>query len=137
MDYAKYLEVYNRGDRQELLRDFYTDDVVFEAGSRKEVHRGKDEVSRFLVGLQSMFREILRPQVVLQTHDHVFVEADVDLYAEKELSDHPAGPLKKGAHFSMKAFAVYYLRDGKICRVKTALWPPNFGVTAAPPAKSA
>jgi hypothetical protein len=29
---------------------------------------------------------------------------------------------------------VYYLRDGKICRFKTALWPPNFGVTAAPTA---
>ena len=106
--------------------------MVFEAGARKEVHRGKDEVTQFLLGLQKMFREVIQPQVVLQTDDHVFVEADVDLYAEQDLLDHPAGPLRKGEHFAMKAFAVYYLRDGKICRFKTALWPPNFGVTAAP-----
>ena len=132
MDYAKYLKVYNSGDRLELLRTFYTDDVVFEAGSRKEVYRGKEEVTRFLLGLQKAFREVLRPQVVVQSDDHVFVEADADLCAEIDLLDHPAGPLKKGERFTMKAFAVYYLRDGKICRVKTALWPPNFGVTAAP-----
>jgi len=133
MDYARYLKVYNSGDRIELLRTFYTDDVVFEAGSRKEVYRGKEEVTRFLLGLQQAFHEVLRPQVVVQSDDHVFVEADADLRAERDLLDHPAGPLKKGECFTMKAFAVYYLRDGKICRVKTALWPPNFGVTPAPP----
>jgi SnoaL-like protein len=131
MDYAKYLEVYNSGDRLELVRRFCTEDVVFEAGARKEIHRGKHDVARFLLGLQKTFREVIRPQVVLRSDDHVFVEADVDLYAESDLLDHPFGPLKKGESFTMKAFAVYYLRGGKICRFKTALWPPNFGVTAA------
>jgi hypothetical protein len=132
MDYAKYLEMFNSGERRELLSQFCTDDVIFEAGTRQEIHRGRDEVTRFLLGLQSDFREVLRPQVVIHGKDHLFVEADVDLEAKRDVPDYPGGVLRKGGRITMKAFVVYYLRDGKICRFKTALWPPNFGVAEAP-----
>jgi hypothetical protein len=136
LDYAAYVEAFNSGaDRGELVRRFCTDDVIFEAGARKELYRGRDEVTRFLSGLQDSFREALRPQVVVQNKDYIAVEADVDLYAQRDLTDDPAlGALKKGERFTMKAFAIYYLRNGKICRFKTALWPPNFGVTNPPTA---
>ena len=89
-------------------------------------------MTRFLLGLQSDFREVLRPQVVIHSKDHMFVEADVDLEAKRDVPDQPGGVLRKGERIRMKAFVVYYLRDGKICRFKTALWPPNFGVADAP-----
>ena len=132
MDYTEYLELFDSGDRRELVRRFCTDDVIFEAGALKQVHRGKDEVTRFLLRLQDGLREVIRPQVVLQNDDYIVVEADVDLHAQKDLPDNPAGALRKGEYLTMKAFAVYYLRDGKICRFKTALWPANFGVTDPP-----
>jgi SnoaL-like domain len=135
MDYTAYLELFDSGDRRELVRRFCTDDVIFEAGSLKQVHRGKDEVIRFLLRIQDGLREVLRPQVILQNDNYIFVEADVDIHAQRDLPDNPAGALKKGEYVTMKALVVYYLRDDKICRFKTALWPANFGVTE--PATSA
>ncbi len=134
MDYAAYLQAYNSGDHRELIRKFCTDDVSFEAGSLKRVFRGKDEVLEFLLSLQDGVRDVLRAQVVLQDENHIFAEADMDFYALRDLPDFPFGALKSGEYLTMKVFVVYYLRDGKICRFKTSLWPANFGVTD-PPAK--
>lgn len=132
MDYKKYLELFDSGDRRELVRRYCTDDVIFEAGSLKQVHHGKEDVLRFLLRLQDGLREVLRPQVVIQNDDYIFVEADVDIHAQRDLPDNPSGPLKKGDVVTIKALVVYYLRGGKICRFKTALWPANFGVTEPP-----
>jgi len=132
MNYTEYLELFDSGDRRELVRRYCTDDVIFEAGSLKQVYRGKDDVVRFLLRIQDGLREVLRPQVVLQNDKYIFVEADVDTHALRDLPDNPAGALRKGEYITMKALVVYYLRDGKICRFKTALWPANFGVTDPP-----
>ena len=74
MDYAAYLQAYNSGNHRELVREFCTDDVAFEAGSLKRVFRGKDEVLEFLLSLQDGVRDVLRAQVVLQDEDHIFAE---------------------------------------------------------------
>lgn len=132
MNYTEYLELFDTGDRRELVGRYCTDDVIFEAGSLKQVYRGKDEVLRFLLRLQDGLREVLRPQVVLQNDKYIFVEADVDIHALRDLPDNPAGALRKGEYITMKALVVYYLRDDKICRFKTALWPAHFGVTDPP-----
>ena len=134
MDYAEYLQAYNSGDHRELVRKFCTDDVTFEAGALGSVFRGKDEVLAFLLSLQDGVRDVLRAQVVLQDENHIFAEADMDFHAERDLPEFPFGALKRGEYLTMKVFVVYYLRDGKICRFKTSLWPANFGVTD-PPAK--
>ena len=44
----------------------------------------------------------------------------------------PLGALRKDKHLTVKVFVIYYLREEKICRIKTALWPANFGVTDPP-----
>ncbi len=132
MDYAEYLETYNSGDHSELVRRFCTDDVVFEAGSLKSVYRGKDEVLEFLLSLQDGVRDVIRAQVVLQDANHIFAEADMDFHAQRDLPDFPFGALRRGEFLTIKVFVVYYLRNGKICRFKTSLWPTNFGVTDPP-----
>ena len=73
-----------------------------------------------------------RAQVVLQDEDHIFAEANMDFHAQKDLPEFPFGALKRGEFLTIKVFVVYYLRDGKICRFKTSLWPTNFGVTDPP-----
>jgi len=41
--------------------------------------------------IQDGLREVLRPQVVLQNDKYIFVEADVDTHALRDLPDNPAG----------------------------------------------
>lgn len=132
MDYATYLQAYNSGNHRELIRDFCTDDVEFEAGSLKRVFRGKDEVLKFLLSLQDGVRDVLRAQLVLEGENRIFAEADMDFHALRDLPEFPFGALTKGEYLTMKVFVVYHLREGKICRFKTCLWPANFGVTAPP-----
>ena len=134
MNYEAYLKVYNSGDHRELVRRFCTDDVCFEAGALERVFRGKEEVLEFLLSLQDGVRDVLRAQVVMQDERHIFAEADMDFYAERDLPEFPFGPLGRGEYLTMKVFVVYYLREGRIHRFKTSLWPANFGVTD-PPAK--
>jgi hypothetical protein len=132
MDYAEYLETYNSGDHRELVRRFCTDDVIFEAGALERVFRGRDEVLGFLLSLQDGVRDVLRAQVVLQDEHHIFAEADMDFHADRDLPEFPFGALKRGEYLTLKVFVLYALRDGKICKFKTALWPANFGVTDPP-----
>ena len=56
----------------------------------------------------------------------------MDFYALKDLPEFPLGALRKDKHLTVKVFVIYYLRKEKICRIKTALWPANFGVTDPP-----
>jgi len=132
MNFSDYVRQYNSGDHAALVRRFYTDDIVFESGALKRICRGKDEVIEFLVGTQSGVRDILRPQVVLQDENHILTEADMDLYALRDMPEYPLGALRKGERLTIKLFVSYYLRDGKIYRVKTALWPANFSVSEPP-----
>jgi len=134
MNYSDYVDQYNLGDHAKLVRQFYTDDVVFESGALKRVCRGKDEVIDFLLSMQGGVRDILRPQVVLQDQNHILVEADMDFYALRDVPDYPLGALRKDEHLTVKVFIAYYLREGKVFLVKTALWPANFCVSD-PPAK--
>jgi hypothetical protein len=143
MNYADYIEQYNLGDHAGLVRKFYTDDIVFESGALKRICRGQDEVIEFLIGMQDGVCEIIRPQVVLQDQDHIFAEADMDFHALRDMPSYPLGALRNGEYLTVKVFVLYFLREGKICRVKTALWPANFGVSnpsamgfvPAPPAR--
>ncbi len=133
MDYAKYIETFNAGNRGELVRKFCTDDIIFESGVLRKVCRSKDEQIEFLQSMQQEgVHEIIRAQVVLQDEDHIFAEADMDFHAQKDVPDFAFGALKKGEYLTTKTFVVYYLRDGKICRIKTSLWPANFAVTDPP-----
>jgi hypothetical protein len=68
----------------------------------------------------------------MQEQDHIFAEIDMDFHASKDLPDYPFGDVKAGDFFTVKMFALYYLRGDKIAVLKLASWPPNLGVTDPP-----
>ena len=131
MDYAEYIETFNSGDHAALGK-YCTDDIIFESGGLQKICRGKDELNEFMQGMQDSVHQIIRAQVVLQDKDYIFAEADIDFHALRDAPDFAFGALKKGEYLTTKTFVVYYLRDGKVCRIKTSLWPANFGVTDPP-----
>lgn len=135
MDYAKYIEAFNAGDDAALVRDFFTPDCIFQSGPR--LCRGADELLTFLNWAHDGIRELIRAQLVLRDADHIFAEVDMDFLATKDRPDFTFGALKKGEHTTVKFFAVYYLRDGKVAHLKTGRWDPKIGVTPSPLAAEA
>jgi len=130
MDYAKYIEAFNTGDDAALVRDFFTPDCLFQSGPRRL--QGADELLKFLNWAHDGIRELIRAQLVLRDENHIFAEVDMDFLATKDRPDFTFGALKKGEHTTVKFFAVYYLRDGKVAQLKTGRWDPKIGVTASP-----
>jgi SnoaL-like domain len=129
MDYAKYIEAFNTGDDAALVRDFFTPDVVFQSGPR--ILRGADELLKFLNWAHDGIRELIRAQVVLRDEHHLFAEIDMDFVASADRPDFTFGALKKGERTTVKFFALYYLRDGKVAQLKTGRWDPKLGVSAS------
>jgi ketosteroid isomerase-like protein len=127
MDYAQYIQAFNRGDDAALVETFFTEDAVFQSGGR--LAHGRAELLKFLNWAHDGIREIIRAQVVLRDEQHIFAEIDMDFHATKDLPSHPFGALKKGEFTTVKFFVVYYLRDGKVAHLKASAWPPNVGVT--------
>jgi ketosteroid isomerase-like protein len=130
MDYTKYIEAFNAGDDAALVRDFFTPDVLFESPPRRL--RGADELLQFLNWAHDGIRELIRAQVVLRDESHIFAEIDMDFLATADRPDFTFGARKEGEHTTVKFFALYYLRDGRIAQLKTGRWPPKIGVTVSP-----
>jgi hypothetical protein len=129
LDYAEYFAEFNAGDHAAVVERFCTDDVVFESGSMRRIVHGRQAVIDFLARLHDGVRPCIRPQVVVQNDDYLFAETDIDFHALRDLPDYPQGPLRQGEFLTAKTFVIYYLRNGRICRIKTARWPSDFGVT--------
>jgi len=113
------------------VKTYLTEDTVFTGGSRS--FHGADELLKFLHWAHDGIREILRPQVVSQTKDHILAEIDIDFHALVDKPDFQFKPLKKGEMTTVKCFVVYYLRDGKVCHLKAATWPVDAGVSKPQP----
>ena len=112
MDYARYVQAFNSGDDARLVREFFTDDVIFQSGPR--LMQGKEELLRFLDWAHDGIREIIRAQVVLQDEKHIFAEIDMDFHATLDKPDFLFKPLRKGEFTTVKFFVLYCLRDGKV-----------------------
>jgi len=131
MDYKQYVELFNSGNDELLLQTYFHDDIVFEGATR--VMHGKQALREFLAWAHDGIREIIRAQVVLRDDDHIFAEVDMDFRATRDRQDFVFGALKQGESLTVKFFVVYYLRDGKVAKLKSAIWPPNQGVTKPTP----
>jgi hypothetical protein len=131
VDYAKYIEVFNTGDDAALVQKFFTEDCVFQSGTR--LLRGREELLKFLGWAHDGIREIIRAQLVLRDESHIFAEIDMDFHAVRDKPDFLFAPLKKGEVTTVKFFVVYYLRDGKVAQLKSSMWPANVGVSKAVP----
>jgi hypothetical protein len=129
-DFAKYAEVFNSGDDIKLVETYMTEDFAY-TGDRRVIP-SRAAFLDFLKFAHDGVREIMRPQLILQSEDRIFGEIDMDFHALKARKDYPFGELKAGEMITVKFFVIYTLRDGKIAGLKSAVWPRNYGVSKAP-----
>ncbi|MBL8552147.1 MAG: nuclear transport factor 2 family protein [Hyphomonadaceae bacterium] len=130
MDYGAYERLFNSGDDAALLDAFFHEDCEFVATTR--ALKGRKALKDFLAWAHEGVREVMRPQLVIQEKDHLFVEVDMDFHATKERPDFPFGHMRPGDLITVKFFVTYYLRDGKVARLNSATWPPEYQVTKLP-----
>lgn len=130
MDYDAYVACFNTGDDAALVDRFFCDDVVFTSGAR--AYRGRDELTAFLAWAHDGVREVMRPQLVLRDDDHIFAEIDMDFHALAERPEFPFGHLHPGDMVTVKFFATYRLRGGRVAELKAMTWAPGKGVSTIP-----
>ena len=130
MDFNRYIEVFNSGDDDTLVDGWFTDDIVYIGGNRKI--EGKEAWREFLKFAHDGVREIFRPQSLFQKDDEFFCEIDMDFHATKPRPDFPFQPLFPGDMITVKFFVIYKVRDGRFCRLKSATWPVDYGVSRLP-----
>jgi hypothetical protein len=131
MRYDDYIAAFNAGDDAALARDFFTPDCIFQTGTRRMVGHG--QLLEFLRWAHDGVREIIRAKLVLEREDAIFAEIDMDFHASRDRPDFPFKPLQAGETTTVKFFAVYRLRDGKVAELRTANWPAEVGVTRREP----
>lgn len=130
MNYDDYVALFNSGDDEALVHQYFADDIVFTGGSRQ--HSGKQALLGFLAWAHDGVREVARPQNVLQRDDLLFAEVDMDFHATRERPDFPFAHLHPGDSITVKFFVTYRLRHGRIVELKSMTWPPEKGVTKLP-----
>jgi hypothetical protein len=127
VDYEQYIQAFNSGNDAQLVREWFTEDCIFQSGLR--LLHGRSELLEFLNSAHDGIREIIRAQTVIRDENHVFAEIDMDFHATRDRPDFVFGPLAKGVFHTVKFFVLYRLRDGKVAHLKASTWPPNVGVT--------
>jgi len=127
MRFSDYMAAFNRYDDAALIRDFWTEDCVMQSGPR--VFSGHKGMLEFLAWAHDGILETMRPQTVIEDGDHIFVEIDMDFTATRDRPDFQFAALKTGETVTVKFFAHYTTRDGKVAYLKTATWPPGVGVS--------
>ena len=128
MRFSDYMTAFNRYDDAALIRDFWTEDCVMQSGPR--VFSGHKGMLEFLAWAHDGILETMRPQTVIEDGgDHIFVEIDMDFTATRDRPDFQFAALKSGETVTVKFFAHYTTRDGKVAYLKTATWPPGEGAS--------
>ena len=130
MRFADYIAAFNRYDDAALVHDFWAEDCVMQSGPR--VYEGHKGLLEFLAWAHDGILETMRPQAVIENGDRIFAEIDMDFTATRDRPDFLFGPLKTGESLTVKFFAHYKTRDGKVQRLHTATWPTGVGVTRPP-----
>jgi len=131
-DFYRYANVFNSGDDQAMVDQFWVDDLEVLTGQSEVLASGKESWLKFLAFAHDGMREIMRIQVLIQNENNIFAEIDMDFHASKDRPDYPFGPVKPGDFFTVKMFCLYFLRGDKIATLKMASWAPNVGVTDPP-----
>ena len=126
MRFADYMAAFNRYDDEALIREFWTEDCVMQSGSR--ICRGHEGMREFLAWAHDGILETMRPQAVVESGDRIFAEIDMDFTATRDRPDFAFGALKSGDTVTVKFFAHYLTRGGKVARLHTATWPPGVGM---------
>jgi hypothetical protein len=122
MDYAAYIEDFNRNDERATVERWFAKDLVVEVPG--QVIRGQEDWIAFLEASHAGgVHETLHPVAVLQGDGTVMAEVDITFLAPGGRADFPLAPLEPGRPATFKFFAVYHLREGMIARLKLGFWP--------------
>lgn len=131
MDFREYERRFNAGEDEALVDEYYAEDCEF-VGTTRYV-KGRAGLKAFLAWAHDGVREVMRPQLVIEDKDHLFVEVDMDFHATKERPDFPFGHLQPGDLVTVKFFVTYHFdAQGKIRRLNSATWPPEYQVSKLP-----
>jgi ketosteroid isomerase-like protein len=131
MNFQEYMRLFNAGQDEALIDLYYTEDCEFVATTRHL--KGRQAFKDFLAWAHDGVREVMRPQVIVEGKDHLFVQIDMDFHATKERADFPFGHLHPGDLITVKFFVTYHLTpEGKIRRLDSVTWPPEYQVSKLP-----
>ena len=126
LDYGDYVRLFNSGDDEMLCQTCFTEDAVMQTANRSI--DGREALLAFLKDAHDGIREILHPQIVLQDSEHILAEVDIEFVATRDKPDFLFKPLKKDETVIVKFFAAYTLRGDRVCYLKTAAWPAQYGI---------
>jgi len=131
MKYDDYIDAFNQGDDETLVETWFAPDCVMYSSSR--VSRGRDELLAFLRWAHDGVREVVRPRLVLQEGNRLFVDVDMDFICTAPRPDFPFKPLQPGDIITVRFFVTYALDEsGLIKELCSMTWPVDQGVIKAP-----
>ena len=131
MNYEAYVDAFNQGDDATLVETWFAPDCVMFSSSR--VSRGRAELLAFLQWAHDGIREVIRPRLVLQEGNRLFVDVDMDFICHAPRPDFPFAPLLPGDILTVRFFVTYLLNEaGQIQELCSMTWPAEQGVTKAP-----
>ncbi len=125
-DYDRYVALFNAGDDDRLVDEFWRPDCEMLTAERQV--KGRDGLKAFLAWAHDGVRESLHPVAVARDGDTVLAEVDIAFTASRDRLDFVLGPLKAGERFVIKFCAIYELEGEQIRRLKTMRWPTGRGV---------
>jgi hypothetical protein len=115
--FADYIDSFNRDDFEGFGK-YYTDDVLFELGRKKQL-RGRQAILDFYREVKSKVRETLEIRNVIVDEDGLAAEIATEFYGLADWPDFIAGPLRRGDSIHIVSFVHYRLRDGKFAHIRS------------------
>ncbi|MBN8831175.1 MAG: nuclear transport factor 2 family protein [Sphingomonadales bacterium] len=131
MNYDDYIAAFNEGDDAALVEQWFAPDCVMYGGTRTS--RGRDGLLAFLRWAHDGVREVVRPRVVMNQGDRLFVDLDMDFICTAPRPDFPFAPLMPGDILTVRFFVTYKLNEaGLIQELCSMTWPAEQNVIKAP-----
>jgi hypothetical protein len=131
MNYDDYIAAFNEGDDAALVEKWFAPDCVMYGGTRTS--RGRDGLLAFLRWAHDGVREVVRPRLVMNQGDRLFVDVDMDFICTAPRPDFPFAPLMPGDIITVRFFVTYKLNeDGLIQELCSMTWPAGQNVIKAP-----
>jgi len=131
MNYDDYIAAFNAGDDAALVEQWFAPDCVMYGGTR--VSRGREGLLAFLRWAHDGVREVVRPRLVMNQGDRLFVDVDMDFICTAPRPDFPFAPLMPGDIITVRFFVTYALNEaGQIRELCSMTWPAEQNVIKAP-----
>jgi hypothetical protein len=118
--FSSYIDAFNRDDVA-TYGDYYAPDVVLVLAGKTEL-RGRQAIFDFYKSVKSQTHRTIRINKFVATPEHIAVELESEFLALQDLPEFTAGPMRPGGRIFINTFVLYDLRDGKLSRIRSALF---------------